>query len=496
MAKSNKIRNHGAIPEKRHDAFLLALLLALVMNVSFFAVQAVMPRIAYLLQLLTPAATVQQPEEEEEALPFILVDPSLFDEPVDNNPPDAESMVNREARQAENSPILPTDKPFVEEGVEDLSTMLDGATGPEDSSYLDAPESAPSDAQEPQEAQPEDSQESPEDNPEPTESEPFEEQMPPEEVAEPTPEPVSESLRPPEPAPEPEPVEEFIPPPPMEEAPQPEPIPEPPEEIIPDPKPEPVEEVAPEPEPEEYLQPEPAPDMQDLAMLPVTPDGLYDPQRQYLEELARREDIQRREREVYEQRQRQEMLRQQEIQRLQQEEYQRRLQEQYELQQQQQQQQRQEESQPRRRDGRRQPEFRRLTPAPESAPSRRGGAPRQRNRDSRIDLLDSDPNMKYLAHKYAEYMRKVAKLLQESLNREVMLQPMGYTVGQARIIFTIAADGRLGYYRTQYPVDGSLEYVRLTSEQTLVNAGPFDPPTQEMLQDPVFKQMSLTVNLY
>ena len=58
MPRSDKIRNYGLIPERRHDAFLLALLLALALNAAFFAIQAIIPRIASLLQLLGPEAAL------------------------------------------------------------------------------------------------------------------------------------------------------------------------------------------------------------------------------------------------------------------------------------------------------------------------------------------------------------------------------------------------------------------------------------------------------
>lgn len=505
MPRSDKIRNYGLIPERRHDAFLLALLLALALNAAFFAIQAIIPRIASLLQLLGPEAALQK--EEEGALPFVLVDPSLFDEPVDDRRPDAESLVDREARQAETAPAdLPEDKPFVEEGVDELQSMPEGNPGPEESSAVNAPESSesaptPSEEQAPGE-QGDDGDVEPVEPTEPIERDeaadvPEEEGEPEEPVSEPVePPPPPEPEPEPEPQPEPEPVEanieQFVPPPPMDAEPMREPPPEPPlPEAIPEPEPvpEPPVEPVPEPLPEESFQPDPVPETIDLAALPIAPDGLYDPQRRYLEEMIRRDAAPRPVPEWREQpRDEAEEY----------EEYARRQYEALRETQQQRPRQQQSEQQPSRREGRRQPTFRRIgrSGSAGSAPSRAGGAPRHRNQDSRIDVLDSDPNMKYLAHKYAEYMRKMARLLQESLNREVLLQPVGYTVGQAKLVFTIAPDGTLGQYRTLYPTDGELDYVRITSEQTLINAGPFDPPTPEMLRDPVFKQMSLTVNLY
>ena len=103
--------------------------------------------------------------------------------------------------------------------------------------------------------------------------------------------------------------------------------------------------------------------------------------------------------------------------------------------------------------------------------------------------------MRLLAHRYGEYMEKVARQLQESLNRVVMLSPLEYTRGNAKIRFGIAADGSLAYFETEYPGEGALVNVRLTSEQMLREAAPFDPPTEEMLADPNFQKMSVTVFL-
>lgn len=101
--------------------------------------------------------------------------------------------------------------------------------------------------------------------------------------------------------------------------------------------------------------------------------------------------------------------------------------------------------------------------------------------------------MRLLAHRYGAYMRKLQRQLQESLNRVVYLNPTSYSQGGARIRFTIAPDGSLAVYETD---DSTNEAVRMISETTLREGAPFDPPTQQMLQDPLFQKMTLTVNLY
>ncbi|MCD8350964.1 MAG: hypothetical protein LUC93_10185 [Planctomycetaceae bacterium] len=241
----------------------------------------------------------------------------------------------------------------------------------------------------------------------------------------------------------------------------------------------PTEPLPPEPEP----QPDPVAEMIDLASLPTSTEGLFDPQRDLLEELARQSQPLVPPPPQYREPPREILPPQPEA---------------FQAPQQTVQPTPQPQEQPRERTGRRQPTFRRIGGASSAAstPSVAGGSPSRVNRRTGVNLLDSDPNMKLLEHRYGQYMRQVAKLLQESLNREVMLNPTYYTRGQAKIFFSIAADGSLAYYDTAYPAPGELDYVRLTSERTVINAGPFEAPTQTMLDDPLFRRMSVTVNLY
>ncbi|MCD8350965.1 MAG: hypothetical protein LUC93_10190, partial [Planctomycetaceae bacterium] len=215
MARIDRIRNNGAIPERRHDAFLLALLLAVAINIAFFAVQAILPTLAHLLQLLGPEPALQQQEEEQ--MPFVLVDPSFLDEEVTPDDAAAESFLNRDARQTQETD-LPEDQPFIEEGVEEILSPPEGSMGPELGSH-DAPEAPESEAQPTEEIQADQQDEtagedSPaadyDDTPEPA----------PEEEAPAEPEPL-----PPEPEPMPDPPAEQVPP-----APPPEPAPPPPQQ--------------------------------------------------------------------------------------------------------------------------------------------------------------------------------------------------------------------------------------------------------------------------
>lgn len=512
MAKTGKIRNSGILSERRHDAFLLALLLALCLNISFFALQALMPRLSQVLHML--GADAELKKDEDDSYPFVLVDPALLDEELTSEtPPDAESSINREARQTEAMDDLPEDKAYVEEGVEEILSLPSGNPGPGESSVTASgepvetvgsdDENVASENREPEEADvSEPAQEMQPQEP----SEPMEETPPMEEVPEPMPEPPPDLPEPmPEPPPEihepmpdipevqPEPLPEPLPePPPMEEPPapppEPEPTPEPVFEPVAPPMPEPPPERQPEPipepwEPQEVAQslrpPEqaPTPDLIDLAALPISPDGFLDPQTQPLEEVMRRAPTQPQpDPQRWEAPQRPQAPYQQPQQ----------------MQPQQQPQQRQEARQPSDRAGRRQPTFKQVGPG-----STAGGSPPRRNRQSQTNRIDvQDPNMKLLAHKYGPYMAKVARQLQESLNRQMILNPTLYTTGTAKIAFSIAADGRLSYSDTLYPIDGSNDIVRTISERTLEEAAPFEEPTAEMLRDPLFQKMSVTVFLY
>ncbi|MDR3212215.1 MAG: hypothetical protein LBU79_09910, partial [Planctomycetota bacterium] len=115
-------RHQGIIPARRHDAFLLSLLLALLVNIIFFTLQAILPAIIFLLTLLgaNPAPRL----EEEKELPFILVDPSELVTSVDN--PEAMGEVSREERQTEATPEAEDLKPRIDEGVEEILSLLPG----------------------------------------------------------------------------------------------------------------------------------------------------------------------------------------------------------------------------------------------------------------------------------------------------------------------------------------------------------------------------------
>ncbi len=303
----------------------------------------------------------------------------------------------------------------------------------------------------------------------------------PEETPEETPEEIPEMRELPEIPPAPEPA---APPPPREPLPEPPPPPPQPEEIPePDPLPEPApapEPAEPPPEPLPEPSPEPAePDQEqgavseliDLAALPAASDGIFDPETRMLRERAEQalppappparqppqqidppgqpiqEPAQQPNRPVRPPR--------------------------------------------RRREGAPQATFRRLGGA-----SAAGGAPPRRNLTGRsVDLFD-DPYMALLRDRYPEYMTKLGRMLQDSLNRTMVLYPNYYATGQARLLFRISPEGLIEWYETQYPVDGSDNTLRAISERTLLEAGPFDPPPAAMLADPAFRRMSLTVYIY
>lgn len=504
MAKHGKIRNSGVLSERRHDAFLLALLLALCLNISFFAIQAIIPRLAHVLQMM--GADPALPKEEDASLPFVLVDPSFLDEELHTEtPPDAESTASREARQTEAAADLPVDKAYVEQGVEEIMSLPSGNPGPGESqadspgevaeSVGDDAENIDSDSQEPEEmGDPEDTfAEAPIEEPAepisepeafqpaletPSEPQPDIPEQPPEPVREPPPAPLPDPLPepppieepyvpPPMPEPDPEPVAEPVPPPPLEPPPEPQ-VYEPPPEIVEAPAP-----TEPYPAPQPYEEPrQHVDDPYDVAFLSPTPDGFFDSPVRLLEEAAQRTPGSLRPppqpQEAYAAvPQQQPQWRQPEPQR--------------------------QEPQPRQRPsraGRPQPEIKKIGGA-----SSAGGSAQRKNETTRVDLLDSDPNMKLLAHRYGPYMAKVAQQLQQSLYRQVGFTPTYFQPGEAKIFFSIAADGSIAFAKTAYPIDGSNDFVRLTAEQTLREAALFDPPTEEMLRDPIFKKMSVTVIL-
>lgn len=432
MSRLDSIRKNGLIPERRHDAFLLALLLAVGLNVAFFAAQALLPHLAMLLQSLG----VTPPVVQEEEFPFVLVDPSFLDEPEAPPPEDpaATAAVNREARQEENAPVpeAPEEAVYQPEGVEEQLSMAEGVPGEIDPGSEPAVEG--------------EVEEIPEEEVEPVEEPEAPEEVPEAPIAE---EPLEEPALPPEP----EPVVEPLPEPEPEPAPEPEPIPEP----EPEPTPDPVEELI------------------DLAMLPAAPTGLFAPQPEparapvappgpeQFEPVPTEQPVetpppvvadvpdpaapahpvrpQRRPRATAQ-------------------------------------------NTPR-------PTFRRMDSA--DAP---GGAPPRRNLTGQNVNLFDDPYMALLRDRYPEYMTKLGRQLQDSLIRTMFLYPSYYAAGESRILFRIAPDGTLGWFETQYPADGSDNTLRSITERTLADAFPFDPPPPAMAADPAFQRMSLNVYIY
>lgn len=144
------------------------------------------------------------------------------------------------------------------------------------------------------------------------------------------------------------------------------------------------------------------------------------------------------------------------------------------------------------REGRTQPTFKR---SGNGVPSSTVGPTKRRNSNSPAIDMFSDSTMGYLQNKYTAYMNKLARQLQESFNRSIILQPSFVATGQVRINFSIAPDGSLETCTTIYPIDGSNGTLHSLSERALIDAFPCDPPSNEMLDDPMFVRMSVTFSM-
>lgn len=107
-------------------------------------------------------------------------------------------------------------------------------------------------------------------------------------------------------------------------------------------------------------------------------------------------------------------------------------------------------------------------------------------------LLDADPSMALLTHRYGDYMKKLAHQLQESLARQAILTPTQLQRSQVKIRFGIAPDGTLSWFQTVYPHEKNAS--SLMAEQALTEAQPFDPLTETMADDPLFQQMTVIFN--
>jgi hypothetical protein len=459
--KLSSFRGRGIIPAKRHDAFLLALLLAVLFNVGIFVLQAILPKIALLISLLG-ATPLPPPENSQKEIPFILVDPSLFDDQEPELPPDAFGSASQEARQVEDAPQLDEElSAYVAEGQEDLLFLPPGELVPPNTNG-----NAPEDAQQPQEPTPEHTETPVQEPAEPVEApaEPVEsvEAAEPAQQLEPLPElqPLQEIAPPPEPTPEPEPLPRE---PVIEEIPEPayeEPPPEPLEEV------EPIEPSAPE-EPVADQPADPVSDIIDLASLPVSPEGFVDTTTREMQELLNQ-------RQPFPQPMPQERPREEQTVPVPQ-------------------------PTPQAREPRDQPqEPRRARPQPVfkqiGGENRRTGTAPRRQTNTSVKLLGDDASMRVLMHRYGAYMDKLGRQLQESLIRQMVLNPLNYSRGQVKIRFGIAPDGSLSYYDTVFVEEGMISE-RILSERTLVEAAPFDPLTDEMAADENFQNMTVVVNL-
>ena len=460
------IRKRGVIPSKRHDAFLLSLLLAVLTNVLFFAIQGLLPAIILLLTLL---GLMPPPQIDAEKLtPFELIDPALLDldqlpfviqdatqqneELSSELPPDATGIFDQEARQTQPTPDLPEGSAFIPEGV-DIIMTVPGLPGPEL-----PPGNAEENAYQPEQA------EAPQTPTPPEEASEAMEMIPPE--PEPLPEPS------PEPSPEPEPYEPA-------EATQPDAFSavfE--EEIVRLDDPFTAEDLESAISPillDAERQTQIREDVIELAALPASPDQFSDPSQREIERLARQPFEQPAPRPP---------------ERLPRPEPAREM--------------RQPEPpaapQPARpaseanepspeRPPRPQPVFRRI-----GGDSGQAGAPAHRQTETSVRLIGEDASMRILQHRYGAYMAKVGRQLQQSLNRQMIMSPLSFSTGQIKLRFGIAPDGSLSFYETVF-VRAGMESERIMSERMLQEAAPFDPLTAEMQADPNFQNLTVVVNL-
>ncbi|MCC8189101.1 MAG: hypothetical protein LIP77_00510 [Planctomycetes bacterium] len=474
MPKVGKLRDQGTLAERRHDAFLLALLVALLLNISFFTIQALIPKLSYLLQLLGPDQALAQRQEEDDFFPFVLVDPGLPDEEPDpEQQTEAEANRTRLARQAEAHPELEEGFSFQEEGIDVVLTAPDGNPGPGEGTH-DAVASEGSPDGEPMPEVEGTAEADPMDRAEEVEADPL-----------PLPDP-SEAGEVPETSDE---AASAMP----DDGP---PDTEPPETSAADSEPAvavPVEDSPPEPPAEDLaateappagsdLDPEaemgldgavpeePLPDLLELAALPIVADGLLSPEtRPERSEQWEAANVPPPSRLVPEEFTADSPPPETAS------------------------------AGPRSRDrtNRRQATIRQVgQQARESAPSQAGGSPPRRNTTSSVKVLDADASMALLTHRYGAYMEKLARQLQASLLTQVILTPQDYGRGQVKIRFGISPDGTLTYYETLFPADDSQIAERLLSERMLREAAPFDPLTPQMAQDENFQRMTVVVHIH
>ncbi|MDR0867858.1 MAG: hypothetical protein LBP75_05200 [Planctomycetota bacterium] len=139
------------------------------------------------------------------------------------------------------------------------------------------------------------------------------------------------------------------------------------------------------------------------------------------------------------------------------------------------------------------------TPERRPVPTRRigGGAPsggKMRPRPNSATLVGIQ-NIAVLRSRYGEYMDELLRRIQNAIYIQQQLSPMTFTRGTVIFTFTVNAAGRLDRinYLGAEPADLPQETGAARRVLTDVQNGkPLDPPTPEMLADPLFQK--ITVN--
>ena len=125
-----------------------------------------------------------------------------------------------------------------------------------------------------------------------------------------------------------------------------------------------------------------------------------------------------------------------------------------------------------------------------SSNSRTGGKLQNRKNSSAINT--GMKSIAVLRSRYGDYMDKILRRIQQSIVIQQQINPIGMHEGSVVMSFTINPQGYLDQIKFigAAPDDITTEIsVSRTVLRDVQNSGPFEPPTQEMLNDPDFQKI-------
>ena len=108
-------------------------------------------------------------------------------------------------------------------------------------------------------------------------------------------------------------------------------------------------------------------------------------------------------------------------------------------------------------------------------------------------MFGDEMEMRLLQHRWGEYMKIVARQLEQSLRRQEVLNPTPFRRGEVWVQFGIAPDGSVVNMVVTHVSEGMV-VESVICERTVREAGPFPPLTPEMQKDENFRRLTVRVH--